>query len=89
MITMVTEKRLLNYKEVQAQYDGHWVLFDKRGFPPEKDIGYVVAYGDETDEDWNALSDIQSYEYDGKVLLMKGWASKDGDIYNSSILNIV
>jgi hypothetical protein len=43
MVTMVTEKRVLNCREVEAEYDGRWVLFDKRDFPPEKDTGYVVA----------------------------------------------
>jgi hypothetical protein len=29
MVTMTEEKkRVLNYLEVKAEYDGHWVLFD-------------------------------------------------------------
>jgi len=77
MITMATEKRILNYREVEAKYDGRWVLFDKRDFPPEDDTGYVVAYGDGTPEDRDALEEICFNKYDGKVLLMKGWIPKD------------
>ena len=36
MVTMTEEKkRVLNYREVEAEYDRRWVLFDKRDFPPE------------------------------------------------------
>jgi hypothetical protein len=90
MVTMVTEKRLLNYKEAKAEYDGHWLLYDQRDFLPEEDTGYVVAYGDGTPEDREALEEICHSEYHGKVLLMKGWIPKENDeIFNSSILNIV
>jgi hypothetical protein len=41
-------KRVINCREVEAEYDGHWVLFDHRDFPPEEDTGYVVAYGEST-----------------------------------------
>jgi hypothetical protein len=43
---MVTEKRVLNCREVEAEYDGRWFLLDKRDFPPEDDMGYLVAFGD-------------------------------------------
>ena len=88
MITMVTEKRILNYKEVKAKYDGHWLLFDKRDFPPEEDTGYVVAYCDGTPEDRDALREICFDKYDGKVLLKKGWIPK-GDIFDSGVIDIV
>ena len=33
MVTMTEEKkRVLNYLEVKAEYDGRWVLFDHRDF---------------------------------------------------------
>ena len=55
MVTMTEEKkRVLNYLEVKAEYDGRWVLFDHRDFPPEDDMGYVVACGDGSDEDRDA-----------------------------------
>ena len=45
MVTMTEEKkRVLNYREVKAEYDGHWVLFDHRDFPPEDDMGYWENY---------------------------------------------
>jgi hypothetical protein len=89
MVTMVTEKRVLNCREVDAEYDGHWVLFDHRDFPPKEDMGYVVAYGDGTPEDWKALYKICFDKYDGKVLLMKGWIPKDDDVFDSGIIDIV
>jgi hypothetical protein len=88
MVTMVAERRVLNCREVEAEYDGRWVLFDHRDFPPEEDTGYVVAYGDGTDEDWEALMEIQNSKYHGEVFLMKGWIPKD-DIFDSGIIDIV
>jgi hypothetical protein len=83
---MVTEKRVLNCREVDAEYDGCWVLFDKRDFPPEEDTGYIVACGDGTPEDWKSLMEIQCGKYHGEVILMKGWIPKDGDFpYNGPI----
>ena len=88
MVTMNTEKRVLNCREVDAEYDGRWVLFDHRDFPPEDDTGYVIAYGDGTPEDREALRGICLDKYDGKVLLMKGWIPKD-DIFDSGIIEAV
>jgi len=85
MVTMVNEKQVIDYKQAKTQYDGHWLLFDQRDFPPEEDIGYVVAFGDGTDEDWEILEKIQMKQYNGKVLLMKGWTQKN-DVYNSGII---
>jgi len=89
MVTMNTDKRVLNYLEVKAEYDGHWVLFDQRDFPPEDDMGYVVACGDGTPEDRDALMEICLDKYDGEVLLMKGWKPKDDDIFDSGIIEMV
>lgn len=89
MVTMVTEKRVLNYREVKAEYDGHWLLFDKRDFPPEEDTGYVVAYGDGTPEDREALEEICFDKYHGKVFLIKGWTPTDDDIPWNGIIEAV
>jgi len=90
MVTMTEEKkRVLNYLEVKAEYDGHWVLFDQRDFPPEDDMGYVVACGDGSDEDRDALEEICFDKYHGEVLLMKGWKPKDDDIFDSGIIEMV
>jgi hypothetical protein len=89
MVTMVTERRVLNCREVDAEYDGRWVLFNYRDFPPEEDRGYVVAYGDGTPEDREALREIQFDKYNGKVVLMKGWIPKDDDIFDNGIIEIV
>jgi hypothetical protein len=90
MVTMTEEKkRVLNYREVEAEYDGRWVLFDHRDFPPEDDMGYVVACGDGRDEDWEALREIQCSKYHGQVVLIKGWKPKDDDIFDSGIIEMV
>jgi hypothetical protein len=90
MVTMTEEKkRVLNYREVKAEYDGHWVLFDHRDFPPEDDMGYVVAYGDGSDEDRDALREINHSKYNGEVVLIKGWVPKDDDIFDSGIIEMV
>jgi hypothetical protein len=88
MVTMVTEKRVLNCRQVDAEYEGRWVLFDHRDFPPEEGTGYVVACGDGTDEDWEALYQICLDKYHGKVFLGKGWVPKD-DVFDSGIIDIV
>jgi hypothetical protein len=86
MVTMVTERRVLNCREVDAEYDGQWVLYDQRDFPPEEDTGYVIACGDGTSEDREALYEICLDKYHGEVLLMKGWIPKDDDfLYNGPI----
>ena len=88
MVTMITEKRVINCREVEAEYDGRWLLYDQRDFPTEEDTGYVVAYGDGTPEDREALRDINHSKYNGEVLLKKGWIPKD-DIFDSGIIDIV
>ena len=90
MVTMTEEKkRVLNCLEVDAEYDGHWVLFDKRDFPPEDDMGDVVACGDGSDEDRDALREINHSKYDGEVFLIKGWKPKDDDVFDSGIIEMV
>jgi len=88
MVTISTEKRVLNYKEAKAEFDGRWLLFDKRDFPSAEDKGYVVAYGDGTPEDRDALEEICFGKYNGKVLLMKGYIPQN-EIFDSSIIDII
>ena len=88
MVTELTEKCALNCREVEAEYDGRWFLFDQRDFPPEEDMGYVVAYGNGTPEDRDTLTKIQFSKYHGEVILMKGWIPKD-DLFDSGIIEAV
>jgi len=88
MVVMTTEKRVLNYREAKAEFDGHWILFDQREFPPVEDMGYVIAYGDGTPEDRDTLMEINFSEYNGEVLLMKGYVPKD-EICDNGIIEIV
>jgi len=86
MVTMATDRRVLNYREAKAEFDGRWLLFDKRDFPPADDMGYVVAYGDGTPEDRDALMEMNWDKFNGKVFLMKGWVPKDDDLcYNGPV----
>ena len=88
MVTMATEKRVLNYREAKIEFDGKWLLFDNRDFPPSDDMGYIVAFGDGTPEDREALRKINFDKYNGETLLMKGWVPKD-EIFDSGIIDIV
>ncbi|MCL2442749.1 MAG: hypothetical protein FWD13_04705 [Treponema sp.] len=88
MVAIVTEKRALNCREVETEYDGRWFLYDQRDFPPVEDMGYVVAYGDGTPEDRDALEEICFEKYHGKVLLKKGWIPKD-EIFDNGIIEII
>jgi len=88
MVTMVTEKKVLNCREVEAEYDGQWLLYDQRDFPSKEDTGYVIAYGNGSAEDREALREIQLSKYHGKVILMKGWMPKD-DIFDSGIIEAI
>jgi len=88
MVVMATEKRVLNYREAKIEFDGRWLLLDKRGFPPSDDMGYVVAYGDGTPEDRDALIEMNWDMFNGKVLLMKGYVPKD-EICDNGIIEVV
>ena len=74
MVTMVTEKRVLNCLEVETEYDGRWFLYHQRDFPPV--------------EDHDALEEICFEKYHGKVLLKKRWVPKD-EIFDNGIIEIV
>jgi hypothetical protein len=81
MITEVAEKRVLSLKDINTEFDGHWVLLNHRAFPPSEGKGYLVAYGDGTPQDRDALEQIVWDKYDGKALLLKGYTPKEDIIY--------
>jgi len=78
MLTMATEKRAITEKDANVEFNDRWVLLYKRAFPPSEDKGYIVAYGDGTPEDFNALMDLNCEKYKGEARLMKGYVPKDG-----------
>ncbi|GBU22105.1 hypothetical protein R80B4_02010 [Fibrobacteres bacterium R8-0-B4] len=88
MVTMATEKRVINEREAASEFDGRWLLLDKRGFPPSDDMGYIIAYGDGTPEDRDALYKIKSEVYHGRARLMKGYTPKD-EVCDSGIIEPV
>ena len=88
MITMAKEKRVINEREAEEEFDGRWLLLDKSSFPPSEDKGYIIAYGDGTVEDRDALLEIRSKQFKGRARLMKGYVPKDG-ICDNGIIDIV
>jgi len=88
MVTMATEKRVINERDADVEFNGRWLLLDKRDFPPSEDTGYIVAYGDGTPEDREALRSICLDVYDGDALLMKGYTPTD-EIYDCGIIEVL
>ena len=88
MVVMAKDKRIINERDANVEFDGRWLLIDERDFPPSEDTGYIVAYGDGTAEDRDALMEIKLTEFKGKGCLMKGYVPKDG-ICDSGIIDIV
>jgi hypothetical protein len=85
MVTMVTEKRVLNWREAEAEFDGCWFLLDKRGFPLEDDMGYLVAYGDGTPEDRDALTEIKFSNITAKYFWEKDGYPKMTTFYTMAL----
>jgi hypothetical protein len=81
MITEVKEKRVLSHKQVNSEFDGHWVLLYRGGFPKSECEGYLVAYGDGTPQDRDALKQLDWDKYGGRALLLKGYIPKEDTIY--------
>jgi hypothetical protein len=72
---MVTGKRVMDYRAVDTEFDGKWVLLDKKNSRVGE--GCLVAYGDGTPEDRDALDLLLWDKYNGKALLKKGYIPKD------------
>jgi len=77
MVTEVMEKRVITEKDARSEFDGRWVLLDERDFPESEYRGYLVAYGDGTPEDRDALNKMLWEKYRGKAFLMKGYIPKE------------
>ncbi|GBU22170.1 hypothetical protein R80B4_02075 [Fibrobacteres bacterium R8-0-B4] len=92
MITMATEKRVINERDAKAEFDGRWLLLDERDFPPAEDTGYIVAYSDGTPEtekeDCIALHKIKMDVYHGNAILMKGFVHTD-ETYDNGIIEVL
>jgi hypothetical protein len=88
MVTMAKEKRVIDERAASVEFDGRWLLLDKRGFPPAEDMGYIIAYGDGTPQDRDALMNINCDTYKGEARLMKGYTPKD-EIYDCGIIEAV
>jgi hypothetical protein len=81
MVTEVTEKRVITEKDARAEFDGRWVLLHESDFPESEYRGYLVAYGDGTPEDRDALRLINKNKYDGQAFLMRGYVPKEYVVY--------
>jgi len=85
MVTMATERRVIDERAAAVEFDGRWLLLDKREFPPSEDMGYIIAYGSGTPEDRDALRELNWDKCNGKARLMKGYTPKD-EICDSGII---
>jgi hypothetical protein len=81
MITEVTDKRVMSHQQVNAEFDGRWVILDERNFSPPGGEGYLVAYGDGTQEDYDALDQLLWDRFDGRALILKGYTPKEDIVY--------
>jgi len=81
MITEVTEKRVMSENDVDIEYDGKWVIFDTDPYSTSGDEGCVVAYGDGSKEDREALHNIVINRYKGQALLKFAYVPKEHVIY--------
>ena len=59
-------------REIDKVYLGKWVLLDRNNTPPTHDGGYVVAYGDESEEVWNELFDLGQEACGGHPMIKLG-----------------
>lgn len=78
MITEIAEKRVITFREVDAEFNGRWVLLSRTDPNNINGERYLAAYGDGTTEDRDALRDLSFGKYDGKALLRKGYVPEDG-----------
>lgn len=81
MITEVNEKKVISIRDVDYQYDGKWVIFDSDPYSTAGNLGCVVAYGDETEEDYEALHDIVTERFKGQALLKFAYVPKEDVVY--------
>jgi len=77
MVVEVKEKRIITRKEARVEFDGRWILLDERNFPRAGCTGCLVAYGDGTPEDRDALRSMNFERYDGQASLLKGCIPKE------------
>jgi len=89
MVTMATEKRVINERDAKTEFNGRWLLLDERDFPPSEDTGYIVAYSDGADEeDYETLHKIKLDVFHGDAILMKGFVHTD-ETYDNGIIEIL
>ena len=72
MIIIAEERKLMTEREIDKKYLGKWVLLDRTDIPPTHDGGYVVAYGDESDDVWNELCDLGQKVCNGHPMIKFG-----------------
>ena len=72
MITKISERRLMTEREIDKEYLRKIVLLDRTGVPSSHSGGYAVAYGDTTDEDSEALSDLGQQLFKGNFMIQVG-----------------
>jgi len=92
MITMATEKRVINERDAEAEFNGRWLLIDEKDFPPSEETGYIVAYSDGTPEtekeDIEALHKMKLEVFHGDAILMKGYVPTD-ETFDNGIIEVL
>ncbi|MCL2006875.1 MAG: hypothetical protein FWG77_02200 [Treponema sp.] len=81
MITEVKDRKLTNRRDLNFEYDGKWVIFESEPSSTSGSTGWVVYYGDGTEEDWDALHQIIVNRYKGQALLTFAYAPKEDVVY--------
>lgn len=73
-----SEKRIMVKADVDRDFLGQCVLLDAREFPTESK-GYLVAYGQESDEVFKMLFEMSFNELNGKGLIVTGSKKRGED----------
>jgi len=81
MITEVKEKRVISFRDVDDEYDGKWVVYDSDPYSTSGDFGCVIAYGEDTPEDREALHKIVIDRFRGQALLKYAYVPKEDIIF--------
>ena len=81
MITEVKEKRIISFSDVDFEYDGKWVVYESKPYSTSGDFGCVIAYGEDTPEDREALHKIVIDKFRGQALLKYAYVAKEDIIF--------
>ena len=70
-----SERKLMRRKELDLEFDGKGVLLDDRNHW-FREMGFVLAYCDNTDDDWNELLNYAQDVWGGECSLIYAVGSR-------------